>query len=711
MSLGRLVDLVVVAIMLVAALRLTFHRLGFQSLWLDEGAAHQYVTTRRVGALLLDLFRPSQAYPLYHLVLKLATRVLGDVEWALRLPSAVAGGLAVPALYLLGAELRGRVVGLGAAALLLLAPWGLRQAQDAKAYSLALLVVILVALTFARALRLGTRRAWLLWAAVAIVAPFAHRLLLLSLLGCAACWAIFQPRARRWPALFAAAAAAVLLIAGIAGALRYQRAESQFAPIGPLRAAALTFAQFSTGQFAGAVPRSWLVPFGLLALLGALAWSYDLRQLWRAGRSREAGWDEQTTRNRRGAALMLLAGGLPLALFLVLLALQPLYESRYLVGVYPFWLLLLAWPLAALAGPHPEGTRPSPAQGAPTTGERESEHAHTGAWYRPGPRLALPGLAVVVLGWALYAEGQALIQPGRGIFSGDVIKEDYRSAVRRLAEHVHPDDLVLLHPGDLEPLYRYYARRVTSQPMPEPVHFTGLFQAENFGPAELDRRIRPLLRTKKRAWLLIAPDHARVIDPPPTPEDEVGWIGLAFQYGDREGRIQCGEQPYAGFVGLRLYCNNLPDIAGSVPEPAVKLDVTFADQLRLRGYSLIPFAGGPRPGGTLPISLFWEPLASLEATDYVVFLHLTLPDDPRPLAQTDGRPMEEGQPTSRWTQPLSQLHDDRTIPLPPGLAPGRYVLRLGLYRAADGERVDAESSSAPVMDDAVVLGEVEILAP
>ncbi|HZG66581.1 MAG TPA: hypothetical protein VEZ12_07545, partial [Herpetosiphonaceae bacterium] len=151
--------------------------------------------------------------------------------------------------------------------------------------------------------------------------------------------------------------------------------------------------------------------------------------------------------------------------------------------------------------------------------------------------------------------------------------------------------------------------------------------------------------------------------------------------------------------------------AGAIPEPAVPLEAPFGDQLRLRGYTVNPFPGGPRPGGTLPITLFWEPLVDLADTDYAVFVHLTTPDDPRPLAQTDGLPMEGGLPTSRWTEPFAQLHDDRTILLPADLAPGTYVLRMGVYHAADGQRLPATAPATTVLDDAVVLGEVQILQP
>ena len=662
------VDWLIALAFLALALPITFYRLGAQSLWLDEGRTQEYVTTHRIGALLLDLVDPTQAYPLYHLVVKVATRALGDGEQALRVPSAIAGALAVPVLYLLGVEMRGRMAGLGAAALLLAGPWALRQAQDAKAYSLALLTVILLALLFSRALRLRTRRAAVLFAIVAILAPFVHRLLLLSLLGCVACWAFEQPPARRRPLLLGVVLGGLAVVGAVVAILQYQRASSQFAGVEPITAVVLTFTQFALGQYPRALPPAWLVPFGLLLALGIASMLGDVR--------RARGSKQAVSRGVRGAALLVLLGGLPMALFLLLLLVQPLYESRYLVGVYPFWLLLLAWGLEL-----PQG-RP-----------------------RPLAMLALPTLAI-----ALLVQQRALVQPGRGLFSSARVKEDYASALRYLAAHVHPDDLVIVHPAAIRPLYDYYAARVSPDPLPAPVEFTSLFQKENFGRKELERTLLPLFQSHKRAWLVIAPDHANVVDRPQAEGDEVGLLGLAFQYGDEERRILCGEQPYAGFNGVRIYCNNLPDVDGKPPEPEQPLEAVFGGQMRLRGYTITPFPGGPRAGGTLPVTLFWQPLADLSGTDYVVFLHLTRREDPAPLVQTDGRPMEGGLPTSHWIDPGALLHDDRAIPLPSTLAPGRYVLRVGVYHAADATRLPAETT-ARTLDDAVVLGEVTIGAP
>ncbi|NJO07636.1 MAG: DUF2723 domain-containing protein, partial [Chloroflexaceae bacterium] len=84
--------------------------------------------------------------------------------------SALAGALAVLALYATAHELQhhlpterqNRAFPLAAAVLLAFAPFALWYAQEAKVYSLLLLVVVLLMWALLRAVRHGTWQAWLL---------------------------------------------------------------------------------------------------------------------------------------------------------------------------------------------------------------------------------------------------------------------------------------------------------------------------------------------------------------------------------------------------------------------------------------------------------------------------------------------------------------------------------------------------------------------
>ncbi len=669
------------------ALLLRLYRLDAQPLWLDEGETWKTVTRSHLSALLSDLFRPTQAYPLYHLVVKLATRLLGDSEWALRLPSALAGACAVPALFALGLAVRGWVLGLSAALLLLVSPFALWQAQDAKAYSLTLLVAILIALTLMRALHGGTRGRWLLFGTIAAVAPFTHRLLIFNLLGCAIVWGLMSGHPRRRLVLAGAVGLGGALIIGLTFALRYQRAGGQFASVGPLTAGWLTFGQFAVGQWPGAVRKLWLLPWVFLTLVGGLRLLMDV----------------VGGRHKPGPLLVLVLAAFPALVFAVLLLLQPLYEARYFTIVFPFWLLITAWALpewielAGQSAAAPGGQRP-----ATNTSEwlGLSRPLALSAWLAAGGSFLA---ALVISNWALYL-------PGKGLFSGATVKEDFRGAIRELAGRVHPDDLVIVHPDAIMPLYEYYAPRVSQQPLPTPLRYGWLGRSDNDSERELrafDAQIRSDLQRYPRAWLLIAPAHATVVDKP-KPGDEVGLVGLAFQYGDLNGRLQCNNPAFSRYVGVWLGCNNMPSVNGAAPQPATAQTAVFGDALRLRGYTITPFATGIRPGGTLPLTLFWEPLRSLAGTDYQVFVHLTPIGSPSPLAQLDGRPLEGGLPTGQWTDPGAQLHDERTLQLPPDLPPGRYRLLLGVYRPEDGQRLPVTGTSQPVFDDALLLAEVEV---
>src|SRR5262245_22147478 len=83
------------ALLFSVALLIRLYRLSAQSLWLDEGGTWAEVTGRRWPALLAELWGPDAAYPLYHILLKGWIGLAGDSEWALRLPSALAGAAAV----------------------------------------------------------------------------------------------------------------------------------------------------------------------------------------------------------------------------------------------------------------------------------------------------------------------------------------------------------------------------------------------------------------------------------------------------------------------------------------------------------------------------------------------------------------------------------------------------------------------------------------
>jgi mannosyltransferase len=133
--------IVLLAIMLLGAV-LRFYGLAFQSLWSDELASWD-ISTRETISQVIGGVRSDDHPPLYFLTLRLAQWIFGDSEWALRLPSAVAGWLCIPAIYLLGKRLYSEREGL-IAALFLTVFWApVYFSQEARVYSMLILFSIL----------------------------------------------------------------------------------------------------------------------------------------------------------------------------------------------------------------------------------------------------------------------------------------------------------------------------------------------------------------------------------------------------------------------------------------------------------------------------------------------------------------------------------------------------------------------------------------
>ena len=703
---------------LLFGLVLRLYRLDAQSLWLDEGGTWSEVTRQSWQFLLADLFRPTAAYPLYHLLVKGWVTLAGDSEWALRLPSALAGAGMV-AIIALAARQMGQKP-LVAALLAACSPYALWHAQDAKAYSLLMLVVALL-------LWLGLRthsssspkpqapslKLLVILGTLIIISLFVHRLALLPVAGLLLALAIIGGRSHQTRfALIAGVGATGAGVLGVAGLARSVAAngwqESGHSAASPWQSIWLNLQHFildrgDIGGFAGVPLVVWMLP-GLLLTIWGLA--LLMRDAWRGD-----------------AAATIVASMFvtPLLLFAVALAFTPVYEARYAAVAFPAWVLVVA------------------------TAATRLSHAGTRGTQR---RVSIPTLAYGLTATMLATNAAVLFQPQHGQFSGAPVKEQWREAIGSLARELHPDDLLILHPYYTMPLWDYYAPRVTPDPLPVPVTFAafgqGLCVEDNQGNAaairECYRRtyedpFRTRADGKKRALVLLAPDHAATIDPPKTLEDlqadyeadiidklpdkadKYGWVGLRFVYPQKTWT--CGRNQE--FVGVEWICQSFPetfraDISqpSAPPAPAVPLEATFGGEIMLRGYSINLFGGKARPGGRLPITLYWQSIGN-PSKNYSMFLHLCQNCEQPPLAGVDEPPLHGYPPagrTSTWQG--YPVHDARSLALPPDLAPGRYTLVLGV-RPADEDPLD-QSLRLPITNTQgqtigstrLILGEINI---
>jgi hypothetical protein len=123
------------------------------------------------------------------------------------------------------------------------------------------------------------------------------------------------------------------------------------------------------------------------------------------------------------------------------------------------------------------------------------------------------------------------------------------------------------------------------------------------------------------------------------------------------------------------------------------------------GYAVLIGSDAPesaRAGEAVPLRLYWR-AASLPDQDYTVFVHL-LDSSGKLIAQADSQPRGGDYPTSVWAAG-DVIPDDHTLNLPADLAPGDYVIRVGLYLAPNGPRLPLKSSA----DDAFTLGVLQVM--
>lgn len=125
--------------------------------------------------------------------------------------------------------------------------------------------------------------------------------------------------------------------------------------------------------------------------------------------------------------------------------------------------------------------------------------------------------------------------------------------------------------------------------------------------------------------------------------------------------------------------------AGSAAAPpAVIVNATFGDELKLIGYSLTA------DSTTAQLTLYWQALRALDADD-AIFIHL-YPPAPNsdflipPIAQSDGFPCSGRYATSRMEQGEIVV-DTRTIPIPPDAPAGDLTLAAGVYEWTSTQRL------------------------
>ena len=396
-SRGEVLALVVVTLGLAVAAAWT---VGRQSLTGDE-AASWAISGHTLGDLLhvLGSSGGDRAAGLYYVVLWWWTRVFGTGVTALRSLSVVAAVATLPAFHVVARRF-GRPSAFAADLLLAASPFFLTYARQARAYSLAILLVVLTVGAFLRALDTGAARHWttfVVLAGLALYTQWFAALVLVALYGAAVATARTAVVTRRATAatvtlVVLAAPILVLIVLGDTGGVDW------IAPLSWAQFQDLAATLASTHATVGQVACFGVAAVGLVAALARCRASHVVGS---------------------SAAVAVAATWfvVPTALLVAVSVAKPLLVPRYLAVTVPGLALLLALGLGEIVR------------------------------HRSLLMVAAVGL-LSVLGSAGY----------RPLWAARSADEDWSGIVETVAHQTATDQAVFVFPASAEYAVGYYAR-------------------------------------------------------------------------------------------------------------------------------------------------------------------------------------------------------------------------------------------------------------
>lgn len=421
----------------IAALLLRLHLLGLKCFWVDEGVSGDLaIVPWRVFAHRLWVWEGNMS--LYYLLLRFWAQWGSSDAW-IRSLSVLSAVLTVPCIYLLGKHLFGQTAGWIAAVLLAVHAFHIEYSQEARSYSLLVLLAVISTQLFVLAVESPTSKRWLAYALVSALAVYVHFYAPLLVLAHLAAL-LFLPRENiPWKRLLWAGALYVALVWPAVVYVFLNRATGQ---LDWLRAPnALVLWNFAL-LFAGSGGPALLAAY-LLACSAAFASSYAGAQ----GPAAHSG--------RFPLALVSLWLFLPPAVLLgVSWSLKGIFMARYGTLVLPALILLASAGIASL---------------------------------RPGGRWAA-SLALLLL--SLYGV--------RTYFRERYVPyEDWRSAAAYVVQHAHPGDAMLFNAGVGRIAFNRYARR-----LPGGASLSDVFPDFDSSWQRMAATIAAAARTHERVWVV-----------------------------------------------------------------------------------------------------------------------------------------------------------------------------------------------------------------
>lgn len=320
----------------------------------------------------------------------------------IRLPSEIAGILAVPAIYLLGSILYSRAVGLVAGLIAAVSPFVIWHSQEARMYTFLMLFTVLSTYTLVVAVERRARYAWVLYCILTVLAIYTQYYAFL-IVAAQVLWVLTQWRrigrtqvVRCAVALFVAALAYIPWV--IEFLTNYHGASNPDLTAANLYTPLVMLSDFLFGNLSTPITSNVVAAWPLLVPL-ALAIG-----TWGRGMSPRGG-------------LLWLEFLLPIsAALLVTYLVKPILSERYLIVSMPALYILIGVVVAGIRARL--------------------------------PRLLLIGgiLGTSLAGWTIQETS-----------AGNPASEDYRTPVQYIEHHLRPGDIVGLDAYFNQDAYSYYS--------------------------------------------------------------------------------------------------------------------------------------------------------------------------------------------------------------------------------------------------------------
>jgi len=170
---SRRARVLLLTLLTLAGAWLRLSHLGTKSLWLDEGATVTLARTTWPQFVHVWWYGEASFQGAFFVLMR-GWLHLGQSEAWVRLPAAIFGIASIPLIYVVARRLVGVTPALASAAILAFSPTHVYYSQEARSYTMTILLVLVSSWFFARAVETDREGDWALWTIFSVLAVYSH---------------------------------------------------------------------------------------------------------------------------------------------------------------------------------------------------------------------------------------------------------------------------------------------------------------------------------------------------------------------------------------------------------------------------------------------------------------------------------------------------------------------------------------------------------